>query len=96
MGRVSLSDPAGDGAVLLAGEGLDLVAVGGGGDPGLVDAAAHEVLADGDHALLGELLVDLGVAGLLVGLTRRFSVFTWSSRMTDLFRSKKMSTSAPW
>ena len=56
-GAGTLSDPAGDGAVLGAGEGLDRVAVGGGGDPGLVDAAAHEVLADGDDALFGELLV---------------------------------------
>ena len=41
--------------------GRDLIGSG-------VDAAAHEVLADGDDALLGEFLVDLGVAGLLVGV----------------------------
>ena len=64
----ALPDPAGHGAVLLAGERLDFVAVGGGRDAGLVDAAAHQVLADGDDALLGELLVDVGGAGLLVGV----------------------------
>ena len=58
-GAGTLSDPAGDGAVLGAGEGLDLVAVGGGGDPGLVDAAAHEVRCSESSWLISALPVCL-------------------------------------
>ena len=64
----TLPHPASDHAVLLAGEGLDGVAVGGGLHAGVLDAAAHEELADGGDALLGEFLVDFRGAGGPVGV----------------------------